>query len=192
MRSRAAASCLRWLFLLTRGLILLPTLAERYPGPAALPAHIPVFPLRGAILLRRGPSLPLQVFEPRYLAMLEDAIAGHRLIGILQPDGGADESPAGKSNALRKVGCVGTHRRLPELDDGRLLITLTGIARFDVKGRSRAPSPTACSRSMLHASRLTSRVAAKTIRRPAGLAEGAEDVSRSRNLRIDWSAGPRA
>lgn len=111
----------------------MPTLAERYPGPASIPAQVPVFPLRGAILLPRA-SLPLQVFEPRYVAMLDEVLGGDRLIGIVQPDGGEDESPAGKSAALRKVGCIGRLVAFQEAPDGRLLITLTGIARFDLAG----------------------------------------------------------
>jgi Lon protease-like protein len=60
------------------------TLTERYTRPADLPARIPVFPLRGAILLPRA-TLPLNIFEPRYLAMIDDAMSGGRVIGILQP-----------------------------------------------------------------------------------------------------------
>ncbi len=72
-------------------------LAERYRRPADLPPRIPVFPLRGAILLPRS-TLPLNVFEPRYLAMLDDVMAGPRIIGIIQPQGGeaAARSPEGK------------------------------------------------------------------------------------------------
>ena len=58
---------------------------DRYRRPADLPASIPVFPLRGVILLPRA-SLPLNLFEPRYLAMIEDVIAGSRIIGIIQPE----------------------------------------------------------------------------------------------------------
>ena len=104
------------------------TLAERYRSPADLPQPTPVFPLRGTILLPRA-VLPLNVFEPRYLAMLDDMIATSRVLAIVQPGDGEGESPAGKSVELRRVGCVGRVTAYQELDDGRLGISLTGIAR---------------------------------------------------------------
>jgi Lon protease-like protein len=104
------------------------TLAERYHGPADLPQRIPVFPLQHAILLPRA-TLPLNVFEPRYLQMLEDVMSTARVLCIVQPDTGEEESPAGKVVPLRSVGCVGRVTAYQELDDGRMLITLTGIAR---------------------------------------------------------------
>ena len=107
----------------------------RYHRPADLPPRIPVFPLRGAILLPRA-TLPLNVFEPRYLAMLDDVMAGSRLIGVIQPSGNDDdeemESPLGKTYGLRKVGCAGRVTSYQELEDGRLVITLTGVMRFEV------------------------------------------------------------
>jgi uncharacterized protein len=109
------------------------TLTERYRRPADLPPRIPVFPLRGAILLPRA-TLPLNVFEPRYLAMLDDVMSGARVVGILQPEGRGDdddmESPIGKNSGLRRVGCAGRVTSYQELDDGRLIITLTGVMRF--------------------------------------------------------------
>jgi len=108
---------------------------DRYRRPADLPPRIPLFPLRGAILLPRA-TLPLNVFEPRYLEMIDDAMSGDRLIGIVQPIQDADhdeeESPLGRSVALRNVGCVGRVTSYQEVDDGRLVITLTGIARYDI------------------------------------------------------------
>ncbi len=109
-------------------------LSERYKRPADLPPRLAVFPLRGAILLPRA-TLPLNVFEPRYLAMIDDAMSGARVIGIIQPAGRdpeASESPEGNSVGLRKVGCAGRITSYQELDDGRLIITLTGIARFEI------------------------------------------------------------
>lgn len=112
----------------------MPTLAERYKGPDDLPEAVPVFPLRGAILLPRA-VLPLSVFEPRYLQMLEDVLAGPRVLAIVQPATGPaeEESPARNSVALRKVGCVGRVTSYQELADGRLGIALTGVARCDVR-----------------------------------------------------------
>lgn len=105
---------------------------ERYRSPSDLPQSLPLFPLRGVILLP-GSQLPLNVFEPRYLAMLDDALSGSRLIGIVQPDEGADESPKGAKVPLKKVGCAGRVTAYQELEDGRLIITLTGIARFTLQ-----------------------------------------------------------
>lgn len=104
---------------------------DRYRDLADLPATIPVFPLRGAILLPRA-SLPLNVFEPRYLSMVDDAISGARMIGIVQPAGGeaGAESPEGKAVPLKRVGCAGRITAYQELDDGRIVLTLTGICRF--------------------------------------------------------------
>jgi uncharacterized protein len=106
---------------------------DRYRRPSDLPPRIPLFPLRGAILLPRA-TLPLNVFEPRYLAMLDDVLSGSRIIGVVQPVTADDtgESPEGKDAPLRKVGCAGRVTAYQELDDGRLMITLTGIARYAV------------------------------------------------------------
>ena len=101
-----------------------------YRGPADLAHVIPVFPLPGALLLPRG-QMPLNIFEPRYLAMIDDALRdGHRLIGMIQPDMAHPGNPE-KPNIYR-VGCVGRITQLAESGDGRYLIQLTGIARFRV------------------------------------------------------------
>jgi uncharacterized protein len=101
-----------------------------YEKPADLPEIIPVFPLPGALLLPRG-QMPLNIFEPRYLAMIDDALrAGHRLIGMIQPD---TTHPGHESKPnLFKVGCVGRITQIAETGDGRYLLQLTGIARFRV------------------------------------------------------------
>jgi Lon protease-like protein len=115
-------------------------ITERYRTLSDLPAQIPVFPLQGCILLPRS-NLPLNVFEPRYLAMVEDAIAGDRLIGIVQPLPAEEESPAAKGFPLRATGCVGRLSAFSETDDGRLLITLTGVCRFDIVGETQTAKP---------------------------------------------------
>ncbi len=104
---------------------------HRYRSSEHLPKVLPVFPLRGAILLPHA-SLTLNVFEPRYLALLDFALAGERLIGVVQPaaEAGPEESPSGKSFPLRRVGCAGRLTAFTESEDGRYLISLTGIARF--------------------------------------------------------------
>jgi uncharacterized protein len=106
---------------------------DRYRRPSDLPPRIPLFPLRGAILLPRA-TLPLNVFEPRYLAMVDDVMSGSRVIGIVQPSttDDAGESPENKDAALRQVGCAGRVTAYQELDDGRLLITITGVARYSI------------------------------------------------------------
>ncbi|SFR56493.1 hypothetical protein SAMN04488005_2931 [Yoonia tamlensis] len=94
---------------------------------ADLPAVVPVFPLPGALLLPRA-RLPLQVFEPRYLAMLEDVLkTPHRLIGMVQPFARADDS-----SRLHAIGCAGRVTAFSETDDGRYMITLTGVSRFRI------------------------------------------------------------
>src|SRR3984885_10186264 len=103
-----------------------------YRGPGDLPEVIPVFPLPGALLLPRG-QMPLNIFEPRYLAMIDDALrSGHRLIGMIQPDPahpGADETKP----HLFQIGCVGRMTQFAESGDGRYLIQLTGVAPFRVE-----------------------------------------------------------
>jgi Lon protease-like protein len=102
-----------------------------YRGPADLPEILPVFPLPGALLLPRG-QMPLNIFEPRYLAMIDDAFRdGHRLIGMIQPD--IAHSPKNSDKpALFSVGCVGRITQLAESGDGRYILELTGVSRFKV------------------------------------------------------------
>jgi Lon protease-like protein len=104
---------------------------RRYRNISDLPAVIPVFPLTGVILLPRT-KLPLNIFEPRYLALVDDAMDNYRLIGMIQPRNAGTE--ATKNLPLTDVGCVGRITEYKETDDGRYLITLTGIARFQVSG----------------------------------------------------------
>ena len=111
----------------------------RYLGPGDLPDVIAVFPLEGALLLPRG-QLPLNIFEPRYLMMVDDAFtSGRRLIGMIQPDParpGTEEKPG-----LYRVGCVGRLTQLAETGDGRYMIQLTGIARFRVESELAVTTP---------------------------------------------------
>ena len=93
-----------------------------------LPDTIPVFPLPGALLLPRS-RLPLHIFEPRYLAMLDDTLkTSHRIIGMVQPrNGAADSQPA-----LHMIGCAGRLTSFTETEDGRYMVTLSGVSRFRV------------------------------------------------------------
>ncbi len=109
-----------------------------YRGPEDCPGRLPLFPLPGALLLPRG-QMPLNIFEPRYLAMVDDALAGKRLIGMIQPDvrhKGLEARPE-----LYKVGCVGRITQLAESGDGRYLLELTGIARFEVQEELTVTTP---------------------------------------------------
>ena len=94
-----------------------------------LPDEFPVFPLSGALLLPGG-RLPLNVFEPRYLAMVEDSMAAGRMFGMVQPDRRLAVGDTGPG--LYRTGCLGRLSSFAETDDGRYLITLTGIVRFTI------------------------------------------------------------
>ena len=108
----------------------------RYGGPADLPDTIPVFPLPGALLLPRG-QMPLNIFEPRYLAMVDSALAGSRVIGMIQPQG---DAPEGDRPSLYGVGCAGRLCQFAETGDGRYLVSLTGIARFALVEEVESPT----------------------------------------------------
>ncbi|GLK81879.1 LON peptidase substrate-binding domain-containing protein [Methylopila turkensis] len=103
-----------------------------------LPGVIPVFPLRAALLLPRG-EMPLNVFEPRYLAMIEDALRGGRIIGLIQPD--PEEAEDAERPLLVQVGCAGRLTAFAETGDGRYLVTLTGVARFRLAEELKVKTP---------------------------------------------------
>ncbi|MDV7271654.1 LON peptidase substrate-binding domain-containing protein [Thioclava sp. A2] len=101
-----------------------------------LPETIPLFPLTGALLLPRG-RLPLHIFEPRYLQMLEDCMkTSHRLIGMIQPRNMPNGEPG-----LSAIGCAGRLTGFSETEDGRYMITLSGISRFRVQRELSGFSP---------------------------------------------------
>lgn len=102
------------------------------PAFDALPETIPVFPLEGVLLLPTG-TLPLNIFEKRYLKMVEDALAGSRLIGMIQPKG--------NSASLYDIGCAGKITEFEETPDGRYQITLTGICRFKITKELEVKTP---------------------------------------------------
>ena len=95
-----------------------------YRKTADLPATLAVFPLPGALVFPRW-QLPLNIFEPRYLNMIDDAMSGSRLIGMVQTVGGPRQSPL-----IAEVGCAGRITSYTETPDGRYLISLTGVCRF--------------------------------------------------------------
>jgi uncharacterized protein len=99
------------------------------PDEAALPDILPIFPLTGVLLLPRG-RLPLNIFEPRYLAMFRDAMGGERLIGMVQPSA----PPIREVNpAVYSLGCAGRITSFSETEDGRFLVALTGVSRFRIR-----------------------------------------------------------
>ena len=104
-------------------------MSERRGGSAALPAILPIFPLTGVLLLPRG-RLPLNIFEPRYLAMTRDALAGERLIGMVQP---SNPAGSGSNPPVYPTDCAGRITSFAETEDGRFLITLTGTSRFRIR-----------------------------------------------------------
>ena len=111
---------------------------RRYRTIADIPPVIPIFPLSGVVLLPRT-RLPLNIFEPRYLAMVDAAMDQSRVIGMIQPRDPAEEKL--KRPALAQVGCVGRITEYGESDDGRYSITLTGISRFNVAGERDVSTP---------------------------------------------------
>lgn len=107
-----------------------------YRRASDLPQVIPVFPLDGALVLPRSP-LPLQIFEPRYLNMVDDVMAGDRIIGMVQTRPGGDRARP----ALALVGCAGRITSYAETPDGRYRITLTGVCRFEIGEELAALTP---------------------------------------------------
>jgi uncharacterized protein len=111
-----------------------------YTGPGDLPREIPIFPLTGALLLPRG-QLPLNIFEPRYVAMVEATLASSRIIGMVQPRLDLPDHAGGSGRyfdpELCTIGCAGRLTAFSETGDGRYLITLTGISRFRIVEETR-------------------------------------------------------
>ena len=104
---------------------------KSYRMESDIPGQVPVFPLSGALLLP-GSQLPLNIFEPRYLAMFDDALSSHRLIGVIQPALPDAASCKGPVEDLCRVGCLGRITSFAETGDGRYVITLGGVCRFRV------------------------------------------------------------
>ncbi len=101
---------------------------QRPTSPAEVPEIVPVFPLTGALLLPYS-HRPLNIFEPRYLDMVDFVLGHDRLIGLVQPEDASEESPHGKV-ALQKIGCLGRLTHFEESGDGRYFIILEGVSRF--------------------------------------------------------------
>ncbi len=156
-----------------------------YKGPADLPKVIPVFPLPGALLLPRG-QMPLNIFEPRYLPMVDDALRdGHRLIGMIQPD--VTHSHSSERPTLFKVGCVGRITQLAESGDGRYILELTGVARFKVVEEQTVLTPYRQCRVDYSAfvDDFTARKGEEDVDRPA-LLKALTQFLKINQLKVDW------
>jgi Lon protease-like protein len=160
------------------------TFLDRYRSPADLPQRLPVFPLAGALLLPRA-ELPLNIFEPRYIEMVTDALSGDRLIGMIQPQGdgaGSTERPA-----LLNVGCAGRITSYAETPDDRMLITLTGVSRFMVV--EELDADTAYRQIVADyqpfAVDLVSDLGASEVNRPA-LLKAFREYLQANNMNADW------
>lgn len=155
-----------------------------YNKPADLPQKLPVFPLPGALLLPRA-DLPLNIFEPRYLEMISDALSGERMIGIIQP---RDDSDTAERPDLMKVGCAGRITSYAETPDGRMLVTLTGVSRFSIK--SELKIDTAYRQVVANfkpfAIDLVMDLGAAEVNRPA-LLTAFKDYLTANNMSADWS-----
>ncbi|MBU1347218.1 MAG: LON peptidase substrate-binding domain-containing protein [Alphaproteobacteria bacterium] len=162
-------------------------MAQGYVKAVDLPQVIPVFPLPGAILLPRG-QLPLNIFEPRYLNMIDDAMAGDRVLGMIQPTGGPRPLPS-----LSAVGCAGRITSFAETSDGRYLITLTGVARFRVAAELPSQTPYRQVRAAFATfeADLTSPVGGEAFDRETFLA-GLKHYLERRQLEIDWETAEAA
>ena len=153
-----------------------------YRGPDDLPRTLRVFPLSGALLLPRG-HMPLNVFEPRYLALVDDAMKSDRLIGMIQ----ADEESGGETPPLYGTGCVGRITQLAETGDGRYLVTLTGVARFSVMTELTADTPYRQCQVDFHPfiSDFTPRAGEEEVDREAVL-DALRRFAKANDLRVDW------
>ncbi|WP_240231441.1 LON peptidase substrate-binding domain-containing protein [Devosia lacusdianchii] len=103
-------------------------MVKRPTAPAELPKSVPIFPLSGALLLPFS-HRPLNIFEPRYIEMVDAALRGDRLIGLIQPEDTSEESPRGRS-PLQAIGCLGRLTHFEESGEGRYFIILEGVTRF--------------------------------------------------------------
>jgi len=160
-----------------------------YTKISDLPESVPVFPLTGALLLPGG-RMPLNVFEPRYLAMIDDTLVGKRLIGMVQPrlDGARR---IGGEPELCAVGCVGRLSSFTETGDGRYLIVLQGVCRFRVDEEIAGRNGYRQCRIRPFAADLDEAMGAEEVDRPA-LLKTFRDYLNANDLEADWGSISRA
>jgi Lon protease-like protein len=155
-----------------------------YRRPADCPEAIPVFPLAGALLLPRG-QMPLNIFEPRYVAMIDDALRADRVIGMIQPD--TDGDGAESTPKLYGVGCAGRITQFAETGDGRYLVTLVGITRFRVVDE--LPGTTPYRRCRVSYESFTADFLARAgedeVDRP-GVLRALRDFVEANDLKVEW------
>lgn len=154
-----------------------------YRGPEDCPSVIPVFPLPGALLLPRG-HMPLNIFEPRYVAMIDAALKGDRVIGMIQPDVESTSSIP----SLFRVGCAGRITQFAETGDGRYLISLVGIARFRVEEELSVTTPFRQCRVGFEPFRTDFRARAgeEEVDR-AGVLKALRDFVQAAEVKVDWA-----
>lgn len=149
------------------------------------PDVIPVFPLSGALLLPRG-QMPLNIFEPRYLAMVDAALKGARMIGMVQPD--PDHDTGARVPELAKVGCLGRITQFAETGDNRYMITLSGVSRFRIVEEVLAVTPFRQCRVdyVPFVSDFTEKAGEDQVDR-ASLIKTLKDFVEANDLSIDWN-----
>ena len=155
-------------------------------GADQMPGVLPLFPLSGALLLPRG-QLPLNVFEPRYIAMVDDALKSHRMIGMIQPDVQAGaERPV---PPLFRIGCAGRITQFAETDDDRYMVVLTGVARFTLVEEVATVTPYRQSRIDFapFAGDFRPSVGEESVDR-GGVLKALRDFAEEKNLQIDWKS----
>jgi len=155
-----------------------------YNGAEDCPLVIPVFPLTGALLLPRG-QMPLNIFEPRYLAMIDDAIRSHRVIGIIQPE--PESGRQSSAPPLLHVGCIGRITQFAETGDDRYIMTLTGISRFRLVEELSVTTPYRQARVSYEdfAIDFTARAGEDEVDRN-GLLKALRSFAKANDLKIDW------
>ena len=160
-----------------------------YRRAADLPREVPVFPLAEALLLPGG-RMPLNIFEPRYLLMIDEAIAGHRLIGMIQPalDGAMGENGEPE---ICDVGCLGRIISLAETGDGRYLISVQGVCRFRVAEELSVKTPFRQCRIMPFAADLKEDPTGAEVDRPS-LLKAFRSYLDANDLEADWESVSRA
>ncbi|WP_378946609.1 LON peptidase substrate-binding domain-containing protein [Mesorhizobium sp. ANAO-SY3R2] len=160
-----------------------------YRFDADLPATLAVFPLPAALLLPGG-RMPLNIFEPRYLQMVDEAIAGSRLIGMIQPALDGTSLPNGEP-ALCMVGCIGRITSFAETGDGRYLISLQGVCRFRIVQELAVKTPFRQCRIAPFAADLSEDKAGGEVDRPA-LLRAFRTYLQANDLETDWESVSRA
>lgn len=161
-----------------------------YRSVQELPAVIPVFPLRGVLLLPRG-QLPLNIFEPRYMAMIDDALKHHRLIGMVQPTAASND--ASTTPAIEQVGGLGRITQIAESGDGRYILSLTGVSRFRIAEELSVMTPYRQCRVSYEdfALDLVANAGEEAVNRPA-LLKALRSYAEANSLKMDWEGIERA